>query len=88
MSSPKPLLDIHAKDPVGGSFRETSGFADSGFDYSYVPGYSGLRRQIDADMSRNREPTVVLTHRYQWVTVVRPNGSPDLSRVSRFMGRG
>jgi hypothetical protein len=71
---------------VGGAHRETADF-NAEPDLTFVPGYSNVRRQIDAEMGRGQEPTVGLNHRMQWVRVERVNGTPIRTRVMQFKGQ-
>lgn len=84
-STPKPLIGARDRS-VAGSARESSQF-QANPDFAYVEGYSNLRRQIDADLSRGREPSVGLTHRLHWARHARPNGGMD-GDVMGFLSRG
>lgn len=84
-STPKPLIGARDRS-VAGSARESSQFQQNP-DFAYVEGYSNKRRQIDADLSQGRAPSVGLTHRLHWARASRPNGGADTD-VMGFLSRG
>lgn len=84
----RPLISAKNRDAVAGSVRETTEFMDMGQDLTFVPGYSNKRRQMDSDIARGRLPEDRLEFRLQWVTIQRPNGRPDMQKVSQFRGLG
>jgi len=84
-SAPKPLISARDRS-VAGSARESSAF-QANPDFAFVQGYSDKRRQIDADLARNREPSTGLTHRLHWARHARPNGGVDADLMG-FMARG
>ena len=83
----RPLISAKARDLVG-SAREDSTFMNNGQDLTYIQGYSNVRRQMDADLARGREPSTGLNYRFQYVTVQRPNGKPDSAKAMQFRALG
>ena len=84
-STPKPLIGARDRS-VGGALRESRQFFDNP-DMLFVPGYSDVRRQIDADLSAGRTPSKELSYRLHWSRHARPNGGGD-GDAAAFMGRG
>lgn len=84
----RPLVSAKNRDAVAGATRESAAFMEAGQDLTFVPGYSNKRRQMDSDLARGRLPNDRLEFRLQYVTVQRPNGRPDLQKVSQYRGLG
>ena len=85
----RPLISAKNRDAVAGSVRESTNFyEEAGQDLTYVPGYSNVRRRMDEDIAKGRVPSDRLTVRMQYVTVQRPNGKPDMQKVSQYRGLG
>ena len=71
---------------VAGSYRDSAQYSENP-DLLFVPGYSDKRRQIDAELSAGREPTVQNEYRLHWARLAKPNGSGD-GDAMRFAARG
>lgn len=84
-STPKPLVSARDRSVAGG-LRESSRF-QANPDLLYVPGYSDVRRQIDADLGAGREPSVGLNYRLHWTRHARPGGGADGDAMG-FKSRG
>lgn len=83
--TPRPL--VGAKDrTVGGSHMDSSSFMENP-DITFIPGYSDKRRQIDYELGRGLEPSIALTHRYQWVRTGLVNGQSTRQKVIQFKGQ-
>lgn len=87
VSSPRPLIQAKAVDPHG-SVREQAAFMEQGQDLTYVPGYSNVRRQIDSDVRKGRQPSQLLNYRLHWVTNQKASGKPDMTKVTQFRAKG
>lgn len=83
----RPLISAKSRGIIGAA-QESAAFNEQGQDLTFVPGYSNIRRQIDADLAAGREPSVQLTHRLQYVTVEKPNGKPATAKISQFRALG
>lgn len=75
---------IGARDKsVGGSVLDTEQFRENP-DLTFIPGYSDKRRQIDYELGHGLEPSVALTHRYQFLTTTKVNGQAARQKVMQY----
>lgn len=95
---PKPLVDANLVTEFG-PFHEAEGSHDvdqvQGRDYTYVPGFSGMRYQRDLDLARLHRGEIrgkdvsVLPVNLRWFRTVKGSGSdPDQMRVAHAKNSG
>lgn len=78
----RPLIRAQAKDPVMGGEREA--LIRRQQDPTYIGGYSDVRQRIDESIRKGQTPSEGLRHRLHLVTVVKPNGQPDMHKPMNF----
>lgn len=82
----RPLIAAFSRDALAESGEFLNNAIVAG-DKTVVPGYSDLRFAADEALRKGRKPPR-LSHRYQWVTITSPTGTPDNRKVADFTAKG
>jgi hypothetical protein len=83
--TPEPIRVV--ENPFGDFSEEQMAGSPAAPDHFFLKGYSDKRHQRDLDIKAGKKPAP-LTHRFQWVSVEKPDGKATHANVVRWQAQG